>query len=381
MEGHRIVKNIGAKLQAAREEKGLSVEDATRETNIARRYITALEAEDFSQFPAEAYVLGFLKNYGEYLGLDVKELHNQYKVLKIQEQPVPVNELLNKPSRLPRVLIRASIAAASVLLVCGAVYFIISAAKRPADTSAAERKPVEYDMVNGILEQRFFPGDSVRVPVNEEFYTIELANLGEVVTLRSPQGNIVLGLNQDAVIDANEDGFSELRIQAGDYAQNKPHVGALLRFEMHTPAEGDVPLAAAPPDAASESGTPAPTPPAAAPAPASKEAQEILSGANPYPFTLEISFQANCMFRWEKIREANARGEGYMVRGDERTISAQNGIRLWFSNAGAAKIQVVAGGRTVPLEIGPAGTVAVADVVWRRGEDGRQRLVLSRLEN
>jgi cytoskeletal protein RodZ len=380
MEGYRIVKNIGAKLQAAREEKGLSIEDATRETNIARRYIVALEAEDFSQFPAEAYVLGFLKNYGEYLGLDVKELHNQYKVLKIQEQPVPVNELLNKPSHLPRVLIRASIAVVSVLLVTGAVYFIIGVAKRPADNSVVERKPVEYDMVNGVLEQRFFPGDTVRVPVNEDFYTIELANLGEVVTLRSPQGNIVLGLNQDAVIDANEDGFTELRIQAGDYAQNKPHVGALLRFEMHTPAEGDASLTAAAPPAA-ESGTPAPPTPAPAPAPASREAQEILSGANPYPFTLEISFQANCMFRWEKIREANARGEGYMVRGDERIIQAQNGIRLWLSNAGAAKIQVVAGGRTVPLEIGPAGTVAVADVVWRRGEDGRQRLVLSRLEN
>ncbi|MDR3160063.1 MAG: helix-turn-helix domain-containing protein, partial [Spirochaetaceae bacterium] len=67
-------------------------------------------------------------------------------------------------------------------------------------------------------------------------------------------------------------------------------------------------------------------------------------------------------------------------RTDELNIQAQNGVRLWVSNAGAVKLQVSGGGRTVPLEMGGAGVVVVADLRWVRDDDGRFRLVLNRLD-
>jgi cytoskeletal protein RodZ len=377
------VKNIGASLQAGREEKGLSIEDVVRETNIARKYIIALEAEDFSQFPAEAYVLGFLKNYGEYLGLDVNELHNQFKVLKIQEQPVPVNELLNKPSPLPRILITVAIILAGGSLIGGGVYFIVNIPRSSTSNEVTLRKPAEYTFNDTLLEQRFFPGDSVTIPLNGIDYRVELMNLGDVVTLTTPQGTIMLGLNQNAAVDANEDGYAELRIIAVDYAQNKPEMGALLRFEMNTLSGSETvqqTAAVAPADAAPPV-TPPPQPPST-PVPGTGN-QLIFSGVNPYPFTLQVSFQGYCMLRWEILREAGKqnRNERYFVRGDDINIQAQNGVRLWMSNAGAVKIQAIGGGRTVQLDTGAAGAVVVADVIWRRGDDGRYNLVFSRLEN
>jgi hypothetical protein len=88
------------------------------------------------------------------------------------------------------------------------------------------------------------------------------------------------------------------------------------------------------------------------------------------------------MFRWEILaeRDRRDRNEQYFQRSDELNIQAQNGIRMWVSNAAAVKIQVIGGGRTVPLEIGGVGEVVVADVRWVRDEDGRFRLILLRLE-
>ena len=80
---------IGEQLRAARERKGLTLDRVADETNIAKRYIAGLEAEDFTVFPGDPYVIGFLRNYADYLGLPSDEFVNTYKNIKIQEQPMP----------------------------------------------------------------------------------------------------------------------------------------------------------------------------------------------------------------------------------------------------------------------------------------------------
>ena len=84
------MESLGNKLKTAREAKGLSYDTVSRDTNISSRYLEALEKEDFSGFPGEPYVLGFLRNYSEYLGLNPDELQSLYRSLKLQEQPIPV---------------------------------------------------------------------------------------------------------------------------------------------------------------------------------------------------------------------------------------------------------------------------------------------------
>lgn len=65
---------IGARLRLAREDRGVTIEAAERDTHIARHNLEALEDERFEAFSAAVYLRGFLRSYSQYLGLDSGEL-------------------------------------------------------------------------------------------------------------------------------------------------------------------------------------------------------------------------------------------------------------------------------------------------------------------
>lgn len=60
---------IGNTLRQVREERGLALRDAERDTRIDRRYLEALEGDDLTVFPVEAHARGFLRAYASYLGV------------------------------------------------------------------------------------------------------------------------------------------------------------------------------------------------------------------------------------------------------------------------------------------------------------------------
>jgi cytoskeletal protein RodZ len=373
------VESLGGKLRNAREEKGLDFDQASKDTKVAIRYLQGLENEDFSGFPGEAYVTGFLRNYGAYLELDVKELLSLYRALKIQEQPIPVKQLLTPAPVFPK----AAVGVALVVLALGAIgsgiYFLVTRPQTPRITVLLPRSPVEYTMSGDSFEHRFYKGDTILVPVGLEAsaddeqstdrFKLELLSLEEVVTLRTPGGPVILDLTQDANVVLNSNGTSSLLISAIDYAKNNEDMGVLLRFELRN----GFTIAAV--DGES-------VPAASVGTPSLSAATVIFSSLNPYPFTLQSSFQGYCMFRWEILmeRDRRERNEQYFQRSDELNIQAQNGIRIWASNAQAAKFQVIGGGRTVPVEIGGAGEVVVLDIRWVRDEENRFRLIVVRLE-
>ncbi|HSH22313.1 MAG TPA: helix-turn-helix domain-containing protein, partial [Candidatus Caenarcaniphilales bacterium] len=61
-------------LQLARENKGVDLFRAERDTKIRLRYLAALEDSDFDELPAAVYTKGFLRNYAIYLGLDPEDV-------------------------------------------------------------------------------------------------------------------------------------------------------------------------------------------------------------------------------------------------------------------------------------------------------------------
>lgn len=65
---------LGRILAEAREERGISLDDVERETRISRRYLLALEEEEFTAFPAQVQARGFLRMYAQYLELDAAEM-------------------------------------------------------------------------------------------------------------------------------------------------------------------------------------------------------------------------------------------------------------------------------------------------------------------
>ena len=54
--------DIGGELTRAREGRGLTLEDAERDTRISQRYLQALEDERFDVIPAPVYARGFLSS-------------------------------------------------------------------------------------------------------------------------------------------------------------------------------------------------------------------------------------------------------------------------------------------------------------------------------
>jgi cytoskeletal protein RodZ len=374
------VESLGTKLKTTREAKGYTIEQVCRDTNIASRYIDALEQEEFTIFPAESYLVGFLRNYGEYLGLDIEGLLANYRAMKIQEVPVPVEKLLYSPPKIRRI-VRPLVIALAILVVAGGVFYYFWTRPAPVAAPPVEpRQTVAYTLEGNSLERRLYRGDSVLVSLGPEQYKLELVNLGETLTITAPPDTrLVLDLGQEAGIDLNADGRLDVRITAADFVKHESATGALLRFDVDYTSASLEPVEtvlAGMGDAAasSASGRPENAPASAAPV--------VFTSPNSYPFTLQVSFQGYCMFRWEILAERDRRGrnERYFQRSDELSIQAQNGIRLWVSNAAAVKIQVIGGGRTVPLDIGGAGEVVVADIRWIRDEDGRFRLALLRLD-
>jgi len=64
---------VGQRLRQAREYRHLTLEKASDATRIRRKFLQALESDDFSGMTSAAQARGFLRNYAEFLGLDLDQ--------------------------------------------------------------------------------------------------------------------------------------------------------------------------------------------------------------------------------------------------------------------------------------------------------------------
>lgn len=70
---------VGPMLKKARGEKQLTLEAASLDLKIQKKYLEALEAENFGIFSSPVHVTGFLKNYSGYLGLEPSQVLAFYR--------------------------------------------------------------------------------------------------------------------------------------------------------------------------------------------------------------------------------------------------------------------------------------------------------------
>lgn len=74
-----MAENIGKRLQQARRSKEITLDQVSEETKIGKKYLEALEKEEYDLFPAKIYVVSFLRSYAHYLGLDAESLVQSYQ--------------------------------------------------------------------------------------------------------------------------------------------------------------------------------------------------------------------------------------------------------------------------------------------------------------
>ena len=74
------MQTLGQRLKAAREEKNLTLEKVFQAIRIRVNYLQALEDDDLSSMPSPVQARGYLRNYAEYLGLDLDQVLEEVRI-------------------------------------------------------------------------------------------------------------------------------------------------------------------------------------------------------------------------------------------------------------------------------------------------------------
>src|SRR5579862_9433558 len=70
---------IGSTLREARMRARIDMSEVEARTKIRAKYLRAIENEEWDLLPGEVYTKSFLRTYGQYLGLDTRQLLDDFK--------------------------------------------------------------------------------------------------------------------------------------------------------------------------------------------------------------------------------------------------------------------------------------------------------------
>lgn len=376
------MESIGQKLTTSRETLGLSIEQIARETNIAKSYLTALEQEDFDQFPGETYLIGFLRNYSEYLGLDPEEMVNLYRNMMIQEQPAPIEELLDKRSGAakPAVIL---IAVAVVLALAAGFYFYIypnfiqnrplkekpAAAEQTEDEAEGQRKVRNvYQFTDEVLEKSFSRNDAVNIRVNDKEYQLFIADIRDKAVFSHSLGEFEMSGGEEILTDLDGDSAADIRLILRSINSGAGtlvlHIDRFVQSTSDVKADGRAAGDTVPTSASSEESAAGSAVSGQAGAPSRVVAPVVIrEGSKPESFTLNIIFRGYCMLRYET--DQGIREERYFHKGETFRLDVNKEVRLWASNAGTLSSKV----NGVDVTLGGSGEVSSRIIKWEFDND------------
>jgi cytoskeleton protein RodZ len=130
-----VTVTFGDELRREREIRGISLKEIADATKVSKRFLEAIERNDYRKLPAAVFTRGFIREYARYLGLNADDMVTRYMhyVETTSEEP-PVRpltsasvirsrrEVVPPPSRIgPRILVGIAL-----LAVVGALgYWIV----------------------------------------------------------------------------------------------------------------------------------------------------------------------------------------------------------------------------------------------------------------
>lgn len=359
--------SYGEILKNAREAKLMDIETAARETSIAISYIVGLEEEDSSAFPGEAYMLGFMRNYAEAIGVNPDTVLTLYKNKKLQESPVPEGLIVHeKPAFFWPLILGGAVAFIGVVITLLCVFVFgkkgNDSTEVVVDKNATSKK---YELTDKTLTGRFYVGDQIMFPNGDSNLVLTVKDTLSAFGLECPVGTLYTDLAEESELDIDGDSNTDLIVYVSDISSTNAARGAEVRILKR--GEGifisavnqeDIPFA-------TEIGS-------------NHKQLVILEDNRAYPFTINSSFRGSCEFRY-KIDRRDA-VEAYFATGEVATITANNGVRLWMSNCNTVKFGIVADSKSYDLEIGKAGQVLAEDIKWIKDTDGKYKLVVIELD-
>jgi len=118
--------SIGQRLRAARESRGLTLEQVAAETRIPQRHLLAMEADDFGKLPGRTYAVGFARTFAKAVGLDQDQVGAEVRAeLDAQREDGyrPASFEPGDPARVPSRALGWFAAFAVLLLLAGGYFF------------------------------------------------------------------------------------------------------------------------------------------------------------------------------------------------------------------------------------------------------------------
>ncbi|MBQ9495796.1 MAG: helix-turn-helix domain-containing protein [Treponema sp.] len=365
-----MMESYGIILKKAREEKNLDRETVARETSITIEYIKGLEEEESGVFPGEPYMIGFLRNYAEYLGINPETVMTLYRSKTIQEAPMPEGLLVKHKPRFfwPLVIGMSCFAVVAVV----ATILLIIKFKQPGKNRnviiAHGAMPKNYELSDRPLKARLFHGDQISYPSEKGKIILAVSETLGSFGLSTPVGTLYVDLAEEAELDVDGDAQGDVIVYVSDISSTDASRGAevrmLLRRQDDDMLSIDSIVAA---DIMSESEVRR-----------AHQPRIILEDNRAYPFTVNAVFRGSCVFRSKIDRRQSE--ENYFMNGEIITMTANNSLRIWMSNGNTVKFTVIADTRSFDLDIGAAGQVLVQDIRWVRDSEGRYRLVVVEID-
>jgi transcriptional regulator with XRE-family HTH domain len=381
---------LGPIFKQARTESGKSLDDAVKETKIAKKYLVAIENENFDVFPGETYLLGFLRNYSQFLGLDPDEMVLKYHDYKIQEQPAPIEQLTAK-SRGGR----RSILLVLVILIAAAtgLYFVFSGSrdgqfaqrqrrkqvekteKENAETAIA-KEPFVFDEEEVIRD--FEEQDVIQVSWGERTHTISIDGISDDLELSIGDIPFALSTEERVEIDFNRDGRKDLLLRANWLEDGKANITLKKLFQLDgtledTVTANDTGGLRSSQEAAAETETAG----TGTPEVVIIREDEVLSGI---PVAPKSGFQIVSSYEMTPI-SSNAEAlstayvayipdEGEKVEsllrpGETLSADAEEVLRVLATNAQGLQMQI----NDVTVKLGQDGAVVAKTVRWYRDPD------------
>jgi cytoskeletal protein RodZ len=140
---------IGERLKAAREAKGLSLDDVANRTRVPIRHLQHIEAGEWDALPAPTYSVGFARSYANVVGLNGSEIGAELRERLGGGQARPAVAAYYEPADPARVPPKSLAIVAGIIAVLLAVGYLIwrsgsvdDTAVEPAEVAAAVDEPI-----------------------------------------------------------------------------------------------------------------------------------------------------------------------------------------------------------------------------------------------
>ncbi len=92
---------LGERFKERRAAKKISLNEVFVETKINKKFLQAIEDDNFSLIPNQVALRGFLKIYSEYLGIPKEEILSKFDSIKKAEEETKKDAPIKKEKRKP----------------------------------------------------------------------------------------------------------------------------------------------------------------------------------------------------------------------------------------------------------------------------------------